>query len=315
MKPFDQKDLHAVRSLVDSASIEMREDEAIGMAQNLNYVKSRVYKETPRTLEGVDIIPIDSEVPEWAETVSYRIYDQVGIAKIIANYADDLPRADVLAEEKSVRVKDVGDSYGYNLAEIRASNATGENLPSQKALSARWAVEVRLAKIAMQGDSDYGLYGLLNHPNIGIANPTYGNWQDATRTAQEIVSDVRDMVDNIEEQSNEIHSANTLLLPKRSLAAMKNTYVNQTAITAYELVTKEFPNLRIRGYSFLNGTPGSQEAFVGQFDVGNIGHIVPLRFMQLPAQARNLELVVPCLARTGGVALYRPLAFAKAVNL
>ncbi|WP_423056875.1 major capsid family protein [Achromobacter xylosoxidans] len=38
---------------------------------------------------------------------------------------------------------------------------------------------------------------------------------------------------------------------------------------------------------------------------------LPMPFNQLAAQARGLELVVPCLARAGGVVVYYPLSMAK----
>ena len=56
-------------------------------------------------MNGLSLVPVSSEAPEWAETVTERIYDMVGMAKVIANYADDLPRADVAMTERAVKVK------------------------------------------------------------------------------------------------------------------------------------------------------------------------------------------------------------------
>ena len=112
---------------------------------------------------GLSLVPIASDVPEYAETVVYKTYDTVGMAKIVANYADDLPRADVLGTEYTVRVKTVADSYGFNIMELKASAGLGTNLPTRKGEAARRAIEVKLNKVAMVGDAEYGLYGMTTH--------------------------------------------------------------------------------------------------------------------------------------------------------
>ena len=64
------------------------------------------------------IFPVKTEVPAGAATAMQRVYDQTGMAKIISNYADDLPRADVVGQEIPTKVLTLGDSYGYNVVEI-----------------------------------------------------------------------------------------------------------------------------------------------------------------------------------------------------
>jgi hypothetical protein len=59
----------------------------------------------------------------------------------------------------------------------------------------------------------------------------------------------------------------------------------------------------------------SSLALMGEFNAENASMQLVMPFNQLPAQARNLELVVPCLARTVGVVVNYPLAFTKATGL
>lgn len=313
---YNKSELESILKLFGTANEQVRNDDAISLAKSLDYVKGNIYKTTPVALEGVDIVPRDTEVPEWAETVTYKVYDQVGMAKIIANYADDLPRSDVSATEKTVRLQDVGGSYGYNVAELRASQATGANLPQRKGNAARWAIEVTLGRIVLEGSPDYGLYGLTNHPNINVSNPTNGDWNNNSTTAEMIYEDVTEMFDDVRDASNDIHTPNTLLIPRDALRAMRTKYITGNAgVTAYDIVKQNYPELVIKDLRLLNGSSGSRSAFIGEFNAENIGHIMPMPFRQLTAQPRNLELVIPCLARTGGVAVYRPLAISKATNI
>src|SRR5688500_11535417 len=46
---------------------------------------------------------------------TYKVFSRVGMAKIVAGYSDDLPRADLYAREEVGRVRVLGNSYGYNI--------------------------------------------------------------------------------------------------------------------------------------------------------------------------------------------------------
>jgi hypothetical protein len=54
---------------------------------------------------------------------------------------------------------------------------------------------------------------------------------------------------------------------------------------------------------------GAQLIIMGEFTDENIRFEMVMPFNQLPPQERNLEAVVPCMARTGGVNCDYPLAF------
>ena len=65
--------------------------------------------------------------------------------------------------------------------ELRASNATGAGLDQRKADAARRAVDLKIASIKLRGDTDYGLFGLFNHPNIPeFVFPAPGDWTALT---------------------------------------------------------------------------------------------------------------------------------------
>ena len=56
------------------------------------------------------------------------------------------------------------------------------------------------------------------------------------------------------------------------------------------------------------GAGGKNRGIVYKRDPMVLEGVVPLDFEQLPPQARNLEFVVPCQARCGGVKIYQPSA-------
>ena len=86
------------------------------------------------------------------KTTTYYSYDITGMAAIINNYATDLPRVDVQGESHTASIKSVGDSYGYNVQEMRASRMAGKSLDARKGAAARRASDYMVNKIAFAGD-------------------------------------------------------------------------------------------------------------------------------------------------------------------
>lgn len=314
---YDQADIPAVSQIAiaaASAGQAMREDAGIFFAQQLNYVRSRLYERQSPAMRAFDMVPVSTEIPQWAETVTQRSYDSVGIAKVISNYADDLPRADVMASETIVKVKDIGDSYGYNIAEMRASEATGMNLDARKGAAARKAIDIKVAQIAMVGEAVYGLFGLLNHPNIGTTTGLSGvSW--ATATAAQVLSDMNIITQAIPGQSNGIHRTTRIAMADTDFNRLSTLFVadsgGKTVLQVYRENNPEVtlvPVVELRGI----GSGGKNVVIASEFSPENYAFEMVMPFNQLPAQARNLELVVLCLARVGGVNVTYPLALTKA---
>lgn len=317
---YDERDLPSINELANAiqsmmGNVALREDVSIFTARQLEYVKTQVYEAKFPDLKSLRIVPITTDTPPSAETVAYKIYDRYGMAKIIANYADDLPRADVAATEKKASVKSIGVAYGYSVLELAASNQTGANLPMHKALSARRAVEIELSRVALYGDDKHDLYGLLTHPNIGeTVLPSGKDWLTGNPTAQDLIDDVRAIYDAVRLQSNGAHTPNMLLLPMRHLALLQRTIMpNTMGKSVLTWLREEFPNLKFEEMLELQGKTGEKSHIVcGEFDRLNLSQEIPLMFDQLPAEARGLELLVNCHARTAGTLVYMPLAFTKA---
>jgi len=312
---YDEADVVAVGQFQQNSGADLiRQDAGIFTARQLDYVRTRTYDRQLPPMKGLTLVPPSSDVPEWAETITYSVYDSVGIAKVIANYADDLPRADVSRIEKTIRVKTIGDSYGYNVNELIASNATGANLPTRKANAARLAIEIKLNLIGMVGDVDYGLFGLTNHPNIGTTTIT-GGWTMAT-DADVMLADLDLIYNAVRVQSKGVHTVNKIAMTTEPLSIISSKRLpDSNGLTVAEFFRRKHPGLVFDELAELTGAgPGGDDLIIaGEFAPDNITHDVPMQFNQLPAQPRNLELVVPCMARSAGVSVFYPLAFTKAV--
>ena len=308
MSQILNQDAAAAVDFMKRTGSNVREDAGLWIAQQLEYVRTRGYEEPQIANPLVNAIPRSSDIPEWAETFTYPVYDEVGIAKIIANYADDLPRVDIAATEVTAKIQPIGVSYGYNTQELTVSNAMGSNLPTRKAVVARKATDRKIEDLTMVGEAKYGVTGIVNHPNIGVTVlQNLSAW--AASTADAIMGDVDTLMNALALQSSGVHMATHFFMPLTAYTAMNSKRNTTTGDTVLTMAREAYPSVTFVGVPQLEAT---KQVIVGEFTSTNIEAIVPQPFKQLPAQERNLEFVIPCTARAGGVSVYQPLAFTRA---
>lgn len=306
---FDPVDHDSMRVVLPQLGINF-DDNGLYFARALDYVKARAYTRILPPLSGDRLVPTSTDTPASAQSVTYGIYDQVGMAKIIANYADDLPRNDVRAREVSVVVRGIGDSYGYTQQDLRAALATGSNLPGRKADAARSSVARKENSLKIVGDLDYGMYGLTNHPNIPAVTAVTGNW--AAATGIQILNDIAALLNAVTNQSAGVHNATVLGMTNQSRGYLFSKFLADGVTIAGNAVRNMFPNVEIVVVQELKGRgAGSTDMMVAaERDIDNYYYDSAMAFTQHPPQARNLEFVVPCEARAAGLIVVRPLSLA-----
>ena len=187
------------QSLVETKGMRFddAEDASLYFARELDYIKAQSYDVEYPELTALSLFPISNEVNPGAETVTYYSYDKTGVAKIINNYATDLPRADVKGKPSTGYVKSVGASYGYSVQDMRASRMASKSLDVRKAEAARYAVDFELNRIAWAGDKENGLIGVLSPENdiplYTVPNGASGKTSWESKTADEILADLNGM--------------------------------------------------------------------------------------------------------------------------
>ena len=79
-------------------------DGAFFFQRQLEHIKAKSYDVRYAELKARMLFPVSNEGGPGITNITYRTYDQVGSAKIINAYADDLPRADVNGIETTIPV-------------------------------------------------------------------------------------------------------------------------------------------------------------------------------------------------------------------
>jgi hypothetical protein len=285
--------------------------------QALEQVKAQTYDRKLPQFKARSFIPIDPTIDRDTESMIVRSYDMVGQARLLASYADDLPRADVFSTEQRVQFRPIGTSYGYSLFEVRAAAKAGVALDQKKAMAARRTVESLIDRVLAKGDAATGLVGLLNQPNAttyAVPNGAGGSPAWADKTPKEIVDDLIGICEEIIDSTNEVESPNMILIPRAQMTILRTT---QFSLASDKTILEWFRanyggQVGIDTWHRLQGAGagGTDRMVAYTMSPDHLQGAVPQEFEQLPVQERNLEFIIPCHARVGGVLAYYPLSIA-----
>lgn len=295
-------------------------NESVFFNRELAYVKARSYDAKYAELKGLSLIPISTEAGAGVNEIIFHQYRGVGFAKVIADYAKDFPRVDIYGEEKAVKVKGIGDSYGYSIKEIRASQRTGKNLDQRRAITARRAHDEMMNRMALKSNVADGTFGLLDFPGITEvtlqADGTNSSKTWASKTPDQIVRDINDLVNAVMEPTSAREVPDTLLLPiaqYNDIATRRIGEAGEKTLMRYILDNSPYIK-RIDWLSELKnfGAGGTNRALVGRFDEEHLTLEIPQPFEQFEAQQEGMEFTIPCHSECAGTIIYYPLAFAYA---
>jgi len=316
-------DMDEAKYIESSSAGKWKEDDALFIAQELNYIRSRALEVEHSPLNSFRVFPQETDVPAGAETALQLVYDSVGMAKIVADYGDDLPRAEAVATTIASKVYTVADSYGYNYVELEHARMSNVNLESRKALASRRGIDLKLNNIAWFGDAEHGITGFINNPNIAnVTIPADGTGSSALfvdKTPEQIIRDVNAIINEVSNNTNGVEMPDTVLFAPAVYDLLESTpksqYSDRTILEFLRGAHPEVSRWMKIGELKGAGTGGTDMIIAGVFRPEYVRQENPVRFDQLPVQYRNLEYVVPCVARTLGVTINVPVCFASAYGM
>lgn len=323
------------QSLVENKAMRFddAEDASVFFARELDYIKAQSYDVEYPEFTALALFPISNEVNPGAETTTYYSYDKTGMAKIINNYATDLPRADVKGKPSTAYIKSVGASYGYSVQEMRASRMAGKSLDVRKAEAARYSIDYALNKIAWAGDTENNLVGVLTPTNdiplYTVPNGASGKTDWASKTAEEILADINGMQKQVARTTKNVERPDTLAVAADVYIDISTRQIPNTGYTVLKFILENAPYLKdvvaaselqadsveINPYASETAGEGKNVAFLFKKDARKLSIENPLPFYQYPLQAKGLEIEVPCEARTAGAIIYYPLSALIAVGV
>jgi len=307
-----------LRAIEEKLGSRLDQGESAFFERQLESVESRLYEKKLRELKYRSLIPISNRDGEGAETITYYLYTKIGMAKIIANPSDDLPRSDVFASRFTQKVHVLATSFGYSTQELRAARFAGVALELFKVDASRRSIREKENGITWLGDTNHGIVGLFAHPNIpSVQAPLDGtattrNWSG--KTADEIIADVRLLTSGIRQATNGVHEANTMVLPISQYDIIANTPRSTISdTTILEFITKPGNSFGLTLVTWLvdilgQGTGATDMAMAYERDPEVLELRIPMEMRTHPPQMKNLEFIIPVEAENGGTVVRYPLA-------
>lgn len=283
------------------------------LARELEHILSKTFEVQYADIKYPMVLPINSEVSRGKDTYAYRVYDQQGSMRRVADKAKDLPRVDVFRREISFKVESYGASFGYTIQELRAAaEVPNTNLEQRRANALRRVYEETVQRISYFGDTAAGLRGFFNSDQIDKIVPD--KWFDTPGiTPDEMLELLNEPVTRIVDNSNMREQPDTMLVPYsvfRKISTTKLGTASDTTVLEFFLNTNEV----IKDIEPINELTASKSGgFLSKDRIITYERNPDKLEMHLPQpleffapQLQGLEYTIPAHARHGGVAIYYP---------
>lgn len=307
--------------------MQLTDSQRSAVATELSQVATEAYNVPREDLRATTFVPRQDNIREWAETFLFPIFKSTGMAKFIADYADDLPPVNTVEEMKSVVIKMLGDSYNYSEAEIMSwlEGTSGRNLDRERSEEARRRIDEKVDKTILLGDVDAGYTGLFNNGNVSsaiiAADGTGSSTAFADKDLDKITRDIQAVLDVVKTNTTGPNGgatikADTVILPtsvynflSRTKSVDGTRYLEYIkSVFADQGVKNWFEHEALETAGASNGT----RMVAYKLDKKVLSYILPIPFKQKDAQEKSLAYNIPCYARCGGVVFKRIKAIAYA---
>ncbi len=303
---------------------EPREDTSslLWFSRQLEHVMEQVEgEEFPELrMASGSVIPIDTSVPEGAETFTYFLFSATAIAQFSAGYAKgELPLVTLKGAKVNGNIEPMVNGYAWSTRDIRNAQFTGFGLETELATAARRGHDQLLNDTGMWGQPDLGLPGFVNHPNITVTDAADNGsgstfWED--KTPDQIIADVNTLINTVATTTFGMERVNRVEMPLSAWLLITTLRLGpgDGTLTVIKALQEFHPNVT---FDALNELAASQSdgnlaedaiiAYVGG-KKNKLALIQPMPFRQHPVQQDDLMFKVPCESSTGGVKLKAPLS-------
>jgi hypothetical protein len=195
--------------------------EELFFARQHELIENQLYEIRYPELKARSHFSVNFQGGPAISSITYRVLDRYGTAAVGLGF----PRVGIKAQERSMTIQPLTDSWGYNFQEIREAQHVGMDLDAAEARAARRKIAELEDKITYLGDKTSGLVGAFTHPNF----PVMIGKVPLTRAtpSSQIVDEFLELIDKTEDLSKGVERINTVLMPRKLMAFLKRPYSDQ----------------------------------------------------------------------------------------
>lgn len=318
LSTFDATDIKQVCQFNPSQLPSLDAQQAYFFNRELEYIIPEMLEFEYGRISARTVFPMDMRAGPGAEVITLRQMTKVGAARIVSDYANDIPLSNVFTSEVKSNVRSIAEAAEWSIQEIRASAMTNRDIDRDKTDAAREDMLRLENKIAWAGDADHGLAGFFtdgNIPRFTVATGGGGFTEWDTKTGPEIVDDLNQLVNPISEDTNGVEAPNRVVIPRKqyNIAHTKRMETG-TDTTALQYFVNNSPYIAsmddvipVDDISGL-GDGGVDAMFAYEYNSSKLVMNVPLDIEQFPPQERDMVTKVIYHMRFGGVLIKKPLS-------
>jgi len=308
-----------IKNKLAERGMELDSQDTMFLERELQKIESETYDVEFPELQYKEIVPVVVTNEPYAKSIYYKQATKTGVARIISDYADDLPNVSKFVKEFSRPVKAIGDAYVYSWEEVEAAAKNGVNLSSDLAIIARETIEQKIDDIALLGDDENGIEGFFDLSNVQSytvpADGTAGSAFWSAKTNLQIIRDVAGLINKAASGTKGVESGvNTVLLPLDRYATLATTPMSaDNGNTILQFLKNSFPQVTFMPAYKLSGMLGTPATYGERMIAYNrnprkVKMNMTSPFRQMPPQAKNLSFSVPCVAKVAGVVSPYPMS-------
>ncbi len=224
-------------------------------------IETQVYQTKYPSFDYSRLMYVNTDGDMWDVGSVFYSGDIAGQAKFLSGAGFDMPFADIAQTQFLNANHFAGIGYEWNLQELSRAAKLGRNLPSDKAMAASKVAEAFVYGIAIRGNSTKNMTGLVNDPNVPVANVaadgTGATTTWATKTPDLILRDVNEALNAPFNATKETQTANVLMVATTRLQYANGLRIGDGADTLLKFIREN------NAYTLATGQPltiiGSRE--------------------------------------------------------
>jgi hypothetical protein len=275
------------------------------------------------------LAPLQDGLSPGTEDYRWDELDYRGMAKVIENYADDLPNVAAYIKTNTGRIKSIGDAFEYTKQDIRRAmearrlGRQAQVLDVSRVAMAREVMERTKDKIAAVGDTLNQLPGILKNANVTLltgSTPASGSnkkWTGVDKTGAEALADLRRMQKTVRVQSKGVHTATTFVMPIEEHEALsymplivgsnEQTTVLEQFIKSQAAMKQPVEVIPWQRCATADAAGTGPRVMAYERSARTVRLVEPLDFEADSPQRVSLTFKVPCESRFGSIYWRRPL--------
>jgi len=300
--------------------------DSLFISNELKTIEKELYMVEVPEGKAIKLFPSLSTAASWATAFAYKVIERFGKSKVINDYAKDFEKIALTARDVTGTIKEHGQYYSFTDDELEAASATGLPLDRTSSEACKIASDDFVNTIAFYGDETYNLPGLLSNANVPVttaplnAATTSRLFED--KSAEEMLTDLHDVVQDIEDSTNGVEKPDTIALAPAPWNAIFRTLVGTNSNqTVYQQFLDKNPMIKsiVKCYELQEPTAGWTSVMPSSTLSGDL--MVAFKadpkklFIQTPkpftvkaGQREHSETQFDTVAKTGGLVIRYPLS-------